>query len=213
MPIPDPTQRYPVVLPDGSLHKGTVMLARAVEHPRMRIGDYTYASDFDAPEDWATRLAPYLFPTSQEELRIGRFCQIAHGARFITSSANHAMDGATCYPFPVFDPAQMADYQPDQRDTQIGHDVWIGYNAVILPGATIGNGAIIGAGAVVRGTIPDYAIVTGNPGQVTRFRFPVPIIQRLQALAWWDWPHDRLVAAEDALLTTDLEQLEALAPK
>lgn len=37
-----------------------------------------------------------------------------------------------------------------------------------LPGAQIGNGNIIGAGAVVRGQVPDHAIVTGNPGKVTR---------------------------------------------
>ena len=105
-----------------------------------------------------------------------------------------------------------ASYQPDRRDTVVGHDVWIGYGAMILPGARIGNGAIIGAGAVVRGTVPAYAVVTGNPGQVIRFRFDPDTIARLQSLAWWDWPPDLIARAEPALLSGDLAALAALAP-
>ncbi|MCE8522480.1 CatB-related O-acetyltransferase [Ruegeria pomeroyi] len=209
MTLPDPGRRYPITLPDGSDHAGTVFLNRVIDHPRFRAGDYSYASDFDPPKDWAARLAPYLFPTSAETLTLGRFCQIAHGVRFITASANHAQNGITCFPFPVFDPAQMTSYQPDRRDTVVGHDVWIGYGAMILPGARIGNGAIIGAGAVVRGTVPAYAVVTGNPGQVIRFRFGPDTIARLQSLAWWDWPPDLIARAEPALLSGDLA---ALAP-
>ena len=212
MPLPDASRRYPITLPDGTDHAGTVFLNRVIDHPRFRAGDYSYASDFDPPTDWAARLAPYLFPTSAETLTLGRFCQIAHGVRFITASANHAQNGITCFPFPVFDPAQMTSYQPDRRDTVVGHDVWIGYGAMILPGARIGNGAIIGAGAVVRGTVPAYAVVTGNPGQVTRFRFDPDTIARLQSLAWWDWPPDLIARAEPALLSGDLAALAVLAP-
>ncbi|AAV96293.1 CatB-related O-acetyltransferase [Ruegeria pomeroyi] len=212
MPLPDASRRYPITLPDGTDHAGTVFLNRVIDHPRFRAGDYSYASDFDPPADWAARLAPYLFATSAEMLTLGRFCQIAHGVRFITASANHAMDGISCFPFPVFDPVQMASYQPDRRDTVIGHDVWIGYGAMILPGARIGNGAIIGAGAVVRGTVPAYAVVTGNPGQVIRFRFDPDTVATLQTLAWWDWPTDRIARAEPALLSGDIDHLARLSP-
>jgi len=211
MPLPDPHRRYPVTLPDGSDHKGTVFLSQVIDHPKIEVGDFTYASDFDPPRDWSARLAPYLFPGSKERLRIGRFCQIAHGVRFITSSANHAMDGLTSFPFPVFDPDQMTGYQPDTRNTIIGHDVWLGYNALILPGARVGNGVIIGAGAVVRGTIPDYSIVTGNPGQVIRMRFAAQDIRRLQQLEWWHWPASQIARAESALLEGDIIALEAMA--
>jgi virginiamycin A acetyltransferase len=199
-----------VTLPDGSDHKGTVFLNRVIDHPRFQVGDYTYASDFDPPQDWASHLAPYLFETSAEHLCIGKFCQIAHGARFITSSANHAMNGLTCFPFPVFDPAQIGSYQPDTRDTVIGHDVWIGYGALILPGARIGNGAIIGAGAVVRGIVPDYGVVTGNPATVVRKRFDAETIADLLALAWWDWPVGQIAQAEAALLSGDVEALKRI---
>jgi len=213
MPLLNPSLRYPITLPDGSVHTGTVFLSEAVDHPRFEAGAYSYASDFDAPQDWAARLAPYLFPSSQEKLVLGKFCQIAHGVRFITSSANHAMDGMTCFPFPVFDPERMTGYQPDTRETVIGHDVWIGYGALILPGAQIGNGAVIGAGSVVRGAVPPYAIVTGNPAEIRRFRFQENVIRRLQSLCWWNWPATVVANAEEALLQGDIEALEALAPK
>lgn len=212
MPLPNPALRNPIQLPNGTAHAGTVMLARAIEHPNIQVGAFTYASDFTPPQDWASHLAPYLFPGARERLLIGRFCQIAHGVRFITASANHAQDGLSCYPFPVFDPAQMADFQPDTRDTRVGHDVWIGYGALILPGARIGDGAVIGAGAVVRGTVPPYAVVTGNPATVQRYRFSKPQIARLLALKWWHWPPEALARAEPALLSGDLDMLETLAP-
>ena len=212
MPLPDPLRRYPVTLPEGSAHSGTVFLSQAIDHPAFQIGEFTYASDFDPPTDWASRLAPYLFANSKEKLRIGRFCQIAHGVRFITASASHAMDGLTTYPFPVFDPEQMATYQPDTCDTIIGHDVWFGYGALILPGARIGNGVIIGAGAVIRGDIPDYAIVTGNPGKVIRRRFSARDMKRLLRLEWWHWPADHIARAEPALLSGDIAALERAEP-
>lgn len=212
MPLPDPKQRHPIILPDGTPHAGTVLLSEAISHPNFSVGAYSYASAFDPPQDWASRLAPYLFPGARERVVIGRFCQIADCVRIITASANHAQDGLSCYPFPVFDPSQMAGFQPDTRDTVIGNDVWIGYGAMILPGARIGDGAIIGAGAVVRGSVPPYAIVTGNPASVIRHRFPKPQIARLLSLKWWDWPAELIARAEPAILSGDLDMLEGLAP-
>jgi acetyltransferase-like isoleucine patch superfamily enzyme len=52
------------------------------------------------------------------------------------------------------------------RDIVVGNNVFIGMNSILLPGTNIGNHVIIGAGSVVRGTIPDYSIVAGNPATV-----------------------------------------------
>jgi virginiamycin A acetyltransferase len=212
--LPDARCIHPVTLPDGTSHEGTVFLRSVIDHPRIEVGAFTYASDFDppAPEGWAARLAPYLFPMSEDRLVIGRFCQIAHGVRFITASANHSWRGATSFPFGIFalDKEQMA--QPDIRDTHVGHDVWIGYGALIGPGVRIGNGVIIGAGAVVRGDVPDYAVVTGNPAQVAHMRFGSADVARLNHLTWWHWPEDKIATARPHLEAGDLDALERLAP-
>ena len=215
MPL-EPTLRHPLVFPDGTVLPNMVHLNQVIDHPNIQIGDFTYANDFDPPADWAARLAPYLYPGAPEKLVIGRFCQIAHGVRFITASANDAMDGLTTFPFPVFDPATIDGYKAGFSglpDTVIGHDVWIGHGALILPGVQICSGAIIGAGAVVTRNVAPYSIVAGNPARLIRLRFPPETAARLLGLAWWDWPVDRIRAAVPALLQSDLAVLEAMKPQ
>lgn len=207
----DASKRHPLVFPDGTANPCMVHLNRVIDHPNIRIGDFTYANDFDPPADWAARLAPYLYAGAPERLVIGKFGQFAHGVRFITASANHDMDGISTYPFAVFDPSQLARFRDrvrDRPDTVIGNDVWIGHGTMILPGVTIGNGAIIGAGSVVAKEVPDYAIVAGNPARVIRFRFEAETIQRLNRISWWDWPIDRIEASAQALASADLDALE-----
>lgn len=209
-PFASPTTKFPLTLPDGSSYPGTVFLKPAIDHPRWEVGDYSYASAFEPPEDWAARLAPYLFDFSPEKLTIGKFCQLADGVQFITSSANHRYDGFSSYPFMIFSggPSEGRPSMPEPGpDTGIGHDVWIGKDAIILPGTQIGHGVIVGAGSVVRGTIPDYSIVAGNPGVVIRRRFDQATIDRLLELAWWDWPIEMIYANEAAICGADIEAL------
>ena len=215
-PFPAPTERLPVPLPDGSRHPGTVFLSVVIDHPRMVIGDYSYASSFDPPDDWASRLAPHLYDFSPEKLVIGKFCQIAHRAVFITASANHRYDGFSSFPFAIFGggPVEGRPSMPGPgADTVIGNDVWIGQQAVILPGARLGDGVIVGAGAVVSGEVPDYAVVIGNPARVLRLRFPTETIKRLKEIAWWDWPVEKILKAEAAIAGGDLAALEAAADR
>ncbi|WP_407051470.1 chloramphenicol acetyltransferase [Methyloraptor flagellatus] len=87
----------------------------------------------------------------------------------------------------------------------IGHDVWIGHGAIILPGRTIGNGAVVAGGAVVTKDVDPYTIVAGVPAKPVKRRFPEPIAERIQALGWWDWSHDRLRAALPDIRALDIE--------
>jgi len=214
MPLfPVPDTLHPVILPDGTPHTGTVFLQAAITHTRWQIGEYSYASAHRPPADWAFHLAPYLYVSSPESLIIGKFCQIADGVIFITSSANHRYDGFSTFPFVVFGgPREGRPSMPDPGpDTRVGHDVWIGQGARILPGAVIGTGCIIGAGAVVSGHIPPYSVVAGNPGRVVRARFGPAIVARLQALQWWHWPIETILTHEAAICGADLPALEAAA--
>lgn len=209
MSFPLPDTIFPVTQPDGTPHRSTVFLRAVIDHPRWQVGDYSYASAHMPPSDWAAHLAPYLYDFAPEKLIIGKFCQIADGVQFITSSANHRRDGFSTYPFAIFHGRfENAPSLPEPGpDTTIGHDVWIGQGARIMPGATLGNGVIVGAGSVVAGCVPDYAVVAGNPARVVRMRFDDETITALNDLAWWDWDIDRIVAHESAIVGADLAAL------
>ena len=212
--FPDPKIKHPVSLADGSTHAGTVFLSAAINHPRFSVGDYTYASAHQPPEDWAAQLAPYLYEFSPETLTIGKFCQIASGVQFVTASANHRYDGISSYPFAIFGggPIEGRPSMPSPGpDTTVGHDCWIGAGATILPGAKLGNGVIVGAGAVVSGVINDYQIVAGNPARTIRARFDKAQAQRLNAVAWWDWPIDEILRFEAEICNGDVDALERVA--
>ena len=45
----------------------------------------------------------------------------------------------------------------------------IGGGATLLPGITVGRRAMVGAGAVVTRSVPDGAVVVGNPARVVRY--------------------------------------------
>ncbi|MEF2549856.1 DapH/DapD/GlmU-related protein [Aurantimonas sp. A2-1-M11] len=132
---------------------------------------------------------------------IGKFANIAAAVRI--NATNHPTWRATQHHFTY----RAGDYfEGEVNETAffewrrahrvvIGHDVWIGHGVTILPGVTIGNGAVVGAGAVVSKDVPAYAIVGGVPAKFIRPRFAEGVGARMDALAWWDWPHETLKAA------------------
>ncbi len=61
------------------------------------------------------------------------------------------------------------EYPESFARTIIKQGASIGANATILPGISIGIKAMIGAGAVITKSVPDYAVVVGNPGRIIKF--------------------------------------------
>lgn len=45
----------------------------------------------------------------------------------------------------------------------------VGANSTILPGVTLGENCMVGAGAVVTKSVPDNAVVIGNPAEIVRY--------------------------------------------
>lgn len=65
----------------------------------------------------------------------------------------------------VINPRSAVNRQSQYAKTHVGRGATIGANATIVCGHDIGAYAFIGAGAVVTKTVPDYALVVGNPSR------------------------------------------------
>jgi len=73
--------------------------------------------------------------------------------------------GPSCVFTNVVNPRSAIVRKDQYAKTTVGRGATIGANATIVCGHTIGKFAFIGAGAVVTKTIPDYALVVGNPAK------------------------------------------------
>lgn len=177
------------------------VLADDIARYGWRIGDHSYG-------------LPKVVEPQLGMLTIGKYCAFNE---FSIILGNHRMDAVSTYPFtgvaPFWPTAQATRGLSGHvgRDVAIGNDVWIGHRALVLPGTSIGDGAVIGAHAVARGTIPPYAIVAGNPGQVLRYRFGPDTIARLLAIAWWHWPDHEVDRCIPLILGADIEPFLAYA--
>ena len=196
----------------------TVYLKDVVTGPNIEIGDYTMYNDFERdPRDFERNNVLYHYPVNGDKLRIGKFCSIACGAKFLFNSANHTLRSLSTYPFPIFyeewglEGKDIRQAWDNKGDIVIGNDVWIGYQAVILAGVTVGDGAIIGSRAVETRDVPPYTIVGGVPAKPIRKRFDEDTIARLQALRWWDWDQETIRRAIPAIQAGRLSELEGLA--
>ena len=151
------------------------------------IGDYSYCDRF----------------ADIANTTLGKFANIAAFVRI--GATDHPMEKASLHHFHY----RSASYFDDAADgaawfahrqtrrTMIGHDTWIGHGAQVRPEVTIGHGAVIAGGAIVTKDVAPYMIVAGIPAVPLRARFSDAVAERMLALAWWDWPHDRLRAALD----------------
>jgi virginiamycin A acetyltransferase len=215
MTLPDPDALFPI---RGERHTVFLrpLLARQGGRANVSVGAFSYYSDFDDATRFFGRNVRYDFGRSGARLSIGKFCALAHGATFLMADANHAVSGPSTYPFPLFGGAWEAAMPVEKMpflvkgDIAVGHDVWFGYESLVMPGVTIGSGAVIGARAVVTADVAPYTIVAGNPARVVRRRFPDDEIERLLALAWWDWPAERI--ARDVPLLVAEKDLSPLSP-
>lgn len=196
----------------------TVYLQNVVNDANIEVGDYTMYNDYIRdPRDFQKNNVLYHYPVNGDKLKIGKFCSIACGAKFIFTSANHKMASLSTYPFPIFfaewglDAKNIRDAWDNKGDIVVGSDVWIGYEAVILSGVHIGDGAIIGARAVVTKDVAPYTIVGGVPAKPIRRRFDDETIEKLESLRWWDWDAEKIRACIPAIQSGDIAALEEIA--
>ena len=194
--------------------KQTVYLKNVVNNANIEIGDYTMYNDFvQDPIDFQKNNVLYHYPVNQDKLKIGKFCSIACGAKFLFTSANHTLKSLSTYPFPIFfeewglDGKDICDAWDNKGDIVIGNDVWIGFEAVILSGVTIGDGAVIGSRAVVTKDVEPYTIVGGVPAKAIRKRFDEQTIEKLEKIGWWNWSEEQIRQNIGAIQAGDVDAL------
>ena len=162
-----------------------VEIGRATRLAHSEIGDYSYC------DRWC----------DIANTQVGKFSNIAASVRI--GATDHPMEKASLHHFhyragDYFDGAEDdADWFALRRSrrTVIGHDTWLGHGAQVRPEVTIGHGAVVAGGAIVTRDVAPYMIVAGIPAKPLRRRFSESIAARMEELAWWDWPHDRLHAS------------------
>lgn len=195
--------------------KKTVYLKNVISNPNIIVGDYTmYHDPIHDPKEFETNNVLYQYPINGDKLKIGKFCSIACGTKFLFNSANHALNSLSTYPFPLFfeewnlEKEKVTEAWDNRGDIVIGNDVWIGYEAVILSGVTIGDGAIIGIRAVVTKDVPPYTIVGGVPAKPIRKRFDEKMIKELLKIKWWDWTKEKIARNIENIKTGCIERLK-----
>jgi acetyltransferase-like isoleucine patch superfamily enzyme len=134
------------------------------------------------------------------DVMMGRYCAIAPDV--VIGANEHPTDWLTCSRvahFPMvhgwdtfcrpdaveFVRKHTNHFTASRPTTVLGHDVWIGQGAFIRTGVKLGTGCIVGARSVVTRDVPPYAVVSGLPATIKRYRFPEPLIERLLKLEWW----------------------------
>ena len=150
-----------------------------------------------------------------EETVIGSFVSIGKGV--CVGQGNHPQNYLSTSPYTYLNRMEFKSVDtPDHpeweqlKPVHIGNDVWIGDGVWIKNAITIGDGAIIGAKAVVTHDVPPYAVVTGIPAKVLKYRFAPEIITELLRLKWWDLPDEVIKALPFDNISTCLTKLKEI---
>jgi len=202
--MPDKTLLYP-----RKDDKTIAYLKNCVTSPFIEVGDYSFYHDFENPLDFESKCVLYHYPyVNNDRLKIGKFCSIAYGTKFLFNGANHTLNSLSTYPFPVladeWDLAEpITDAWDNKGDIVVGNDVWIGFEAVIMAGVTIGDGAIIGSRAVVTKDVEPYSIVGGIPAKLIRKRFSEEKTLELLEMKWWNWSEEMIKKNLDRIMNTN----------
>lgn len=94
-------------------------------------------------------------------LEIGDGCQITNHVSVLSHSSHLALRLEREHYWGHAAPAGL-----QRAPTRLGAWCFIGPHSVIAPGSTLGRGVLVKAFSYVRGEVPDFAVVQGQPGRI-----------------------------------------------
>jgi acetyltransferase-like isoleucine patch superfamily enzyme len=120
-----------------------------IEAPdRLEIGDHVY-------------IGPFNLVDASGGLALGEGCQVTTHCVLLTHSSHQAIRLAGRAYWGAAEPPGFV-----RARTEIGAYTFIGPHSVVAPGSRVGRGVIVRAYSYVDGTVPDFAIVAGQPAVV-----------------------------------------------
>jgi acetyltransferase-like isoleucine patch superfamily enzyme len=114
----------------------------------LRLGDHVFIGHFNHLD-------------ASAGLTIGDGCQITNHVSVLTHSSHRALRLMREAYWGDADPVGMV-----RGAVGIGAWTFVGPHSVIAPGARIGRGVLVQAYSHVRGEVPDFAVVAGQPARV-----------------------------------------------
>ena len=155
--------------------EGLAFLGRDVEllarrgHGRMVIGPWCWIGSHNS------------LRAHEGDLRLG--AKVVLGSRNVVNGYLDIEIGADCL---LSDWIYICDFDHRYEDlsapirkqgirtspVRLGQDVWVGEKVSILRGADVGTGSVIGSQSVVKGVVPPFSVVAGNPARILRSRLP-----------------------------------------
>lgn len=104
----------------------------------------------------------YNFIEASNQISIGEGCQITNYVSILSHSSHVSI---RLYGKHYIEQKEHIGYI--RGPVTIGAYSFIGPHSTIMPGASIGKGSIVSAYSLVKGSFPDFAIISGNPAIIT----------------------------------------------
>lgn len=168
-----------VTVGDGTVISANVAIANKVKighrvliKPNSVIGQKGFGFEFD--KDGVPFAIPHIGSVEiGDDVEIGSNCTIARGTLKNTIISDfvkiddHVHIG---HNVKIGARTMITACAEISGSVKIGNDCWLGPNCSLMNQIRIGNNVLIGLGAVVTKSLPDNAVVAGNPARIIRIR-------------------------------------------
>ena len=137
-------------------------------------------------------------------VRVGRYSSLNETVTFLPGG-EHPTDTVSMFFFNMATGEGEPEVGMSRGPITVGCDVWAGRDVMILGGVTIGTGAVLAARSLVNRDVEPFEIVGGVPARHIRWRFDEDTRKALLAIAWWEWPVDKVLAHKAQLFSRDVD--------